>query len=441
MTYLIVDDEIEICNLFVKAFSENNKVHTANTGARALELFKAESPEIVVLDLQLPDMSGIEVLRRIKSVSPGAVVIMLTAYGSADNTVEAMRLGAYEFINKPFELAYMRTILEKAANPVRKLGKTQPADSLEENLLIGKTPRMREIYKTIGRMADSEATVLISGETGTGKELVARTIHYSGQRRNGPFIPVDCVSLSRSLLESELFGYEKGAFTGANASRKGMIEVAANGTLFLDEIGNLELETQAKLLRVIQEKKITRVGSTAPIDINIRIIAAVNRNPEMAVKEGTLRKDFYYRLNVIPITIPPLRERQGDIPLLAKHFLEIYTRGREKKGLDDNVMEALSKHKWPGNVRELKNVIERLISTSPNPVIELDYLPTEISHLGTPATAEKDAPTFNGKVQEFEKNLLLRALRENNGSQTKAAEQLKMSVRSIRHYIQKYKLK
>ena len=438
---LVVDDELEIGNLFVKALSSTEyEVATTDVGEEALRIIEEKPPRVVILDLQLPGMNGLETLRQIKAISPEVIVIILTAYGSPDNVVEAMRLGAYDFINKPFNLNAIRTILDNAVRAKLPDEILSSPETLKffSSQIVGMCSEMQDIYKIIGKIADNDATVLIYGETGTGKELVAQTIHNSGHRANKPFVVVDCTSLPKSLLESELFGYSKGAFTGAASSRKGKIESANNGTLFLDEISNLDLETQAKLLRVIQEKKITRLGSTEIIDVSTRVLAATNRHPVKSLEDGSLRKDFYYRLNVIPLTLPPLRERRVDIPSLTRHFLGLYSGNLRPKGISIGAQDTLNRYDWPGNVRELQNVIKRAIITTPHFIISTEDILPHISGNDVP---EKHSPYFREKVNEYEKGLVLQSLKKNNWNQTRAAAELGMSLRSIRHYIFKYGLK
>ena len=434
MNLLVIDDEIEICNIFSKAIKEV-KVLTASTGASAIKILKEKKPEIIILDLQLPDIHGIELLKKIREIDENIPVIVLTGYGSADSIVEAMKLGAYEFINKPFDLVEIRSILRKAQGEILNREKPYEETSIpyDSGPIVGKAPQMLEVYKTIGRVTDSDVTVLIYGETGTGKELVASVIHSRSRRREAAFVPVDCITLPKNLFESQLFGHEKGAFTGADSPHKGLIETAGGGTLFLDEIGNLDSEMQAKLLRVIQEKNFSPVGSTKTIDADIRIIAAANQNPESAVEKGLLRKDFYYRLNVVTIYLPPLRERKEDILLLARHFLRIYS--QRKKAFSKEVEAIFQEYQWPGNVRELQNIIRRLIVTSPDNTIAPGNLPEEFFE----KVDEKDLD-FNEKVNQFRKTLILEALQKNNWNLQKAEKDLRIGTRSLRHYIKKFNL-
>ncbi len=433
MNLLVIDDEIEICNIFAKAIREV-RVLTASTGSSAIRIMKEKSPELIILDLQLPDIHGIELLKRIKEINREAAVIILTAYGSADSVVEAMKLGAYEFINKPFDLSQVRAVLREAMEGACNYEEIPEEVSIpyDSGAIIGKTPGMLEVYKTIGRVADSDVTVLIYGETGTGKELVASLLHSGSGRKEAPFVPVDCVTLPKSLFESEIFGYERGAFTGANGPRAGLVEFAEGGTLFLDEIGNLDHEMQAKLLRVIQEKSFSPVGSAKSVDADIRIVAATNRDPEEAIEKGSLRKDFYYRLNVVTIYLPPLRERKADILLLAKHFLRFYS--EKRKTFSKEVEDIFEKYRWPGNVRELQNTVRRLIVTGADNVIK----PEDLAR-GFFGGEEKDS-SFNQRVDQFRRDLILEVLKRNNWNQKAASKDLRIGVRSLRHYMKKFEL-
>lgn len=435
MNLLVIDDEIEICNIFSKAM-HGIKVLTASTGSSAIRILKEIKPEIIILDLQLPDIHGIELLKKIREIDQDVTVIVLTGFGSADSVVEAMKLGAYEFINKPFDLGEIRSILKRAMEEIshRETTSEEPSIPYDSGSIVGKNPQMLKVYKTIGRVTDSDVTVLIYGETGTGKELVASVIHSRSKRREGPFVPVDCMTLPKSLFESQLFGHEKGAFTGADSSHKGLIEAAEGGTVFIDEIGNLDSEMQAKLLRVIQEKTFSPVGSTETIDADIRIIAATNQNPESAIEKGTLRKDFYYRLNVVAIYLPPLRERKEDILLLAKYFLRIYS--EKKKTFSKEVDTIFENYPWHGNVRELQNVLRRITVASPDNVITPEDLPEGFHD----NNVEEKNLHFNEKVDQFRKNLILEALKGNNWNQQKTSKDLRIAIRSLRHYIKKFNL-
>lgn len=385
---LVVDDEPAITELLSRSLrDEGYRVFTMDRGEGAVATVREEKPEVVLLDIKMPGMDGIETLSQIREFNKESSIIILTAYGSMDTVIEAMKLGAYDYITKPFDLEKLKSLIKGALEAKRPVKEPVSPKRLEgryklENI-IGKNAKMFEVYKRIGRVVDNKATVLIQGETGTGKELVARAIYFNGILKNGPFIPVDCASLPEDLLESELFGHEKGAFTGAIAKKLGKFELASGGTLFLDEIGNLNLTTQANLLRALQEKKIERVGGTRPIKIDVRIIAATHRDLEKAVREGSFREDLYYRLNVVLINLPPLRERKDDIPLLIEHFLRRYrseSQGKLKY-VPLKTLDLLMRYSWPGNVRELENVIERAIVMGKGDTILPQDLPLEIQKI------------------------------------------------------------
>jgi DNA-binding NtrC family response regulator len=455
---LVVDDEEGLVKLFRKALQTDERaVLTAMNGRDALALFRAERPELVILDLKLPDRDGMAILREMVEITPETSVIILTAHGNTSTTIEAMRLGAYDYITKPFDLLKVKIIVDKA---LEKQALKREIDSLRRQLtgapptdrLMGQHPAMQQVYKMIGQVADTDAAVLIRGETGTGKELVARTIHESSRRRDNALVAVDCASFAETLLESELFGHERGSFTGAFKRKLGKFELAHRGTLFLDEIGNVSTGVQAKLLRFLQEKSIERVGGTETIEVDTRIIAATSLDIEEAVKRRQFREDLFYRLNVVPIRLPPLRERRADIPILAEHFLRFYSTSRRGEALHfaPAVLNCLLNYSWPGNVRQLQNVIERAVVTTQGSVITLDNLPPEVRGQGPEpegAGALPEAPgldegrSFDEAVEDFERNVLRHALEQTNWNQTSAARMLGMSFRAMRYRVKKYGLK
>ncbi len=455
---LVVDDEVGILKLFQKALRHRSReILTARDGEEALVLMKTEAPSLIILDLKLPDIDGMDVLRQIMQMNHDTCVIILTGYGNTNSTIQAMRLGAYDYITKPFDLFKVKIIIEKALerraltkelNLLKKeLRKFQSTDSI-----IGHHAKMQQIYKMIGQIADRDSAVLIRGETGTGKELIAKTIHQNSYRNQYPFVVVDCAYFPETLLESELFGHERGAFTGAYKKKIGKFELADKGTLFLDEIGNISLTTQAKLLRFLQEKTFERIGGNQNIKVDTRIIAATSLNIEQAVEEKKFREDLFYRLNVIPITLPPLRERRVDIPLLAEYFFRIYS-NRSKSVAQDlapEVFNCLMKYDWPGNVRELQNVIERAVVTAKGKVVTLENFPRNIQNSNKKKKTDsatgyyhipiKPNEKFDSAVEHFEKQLIENALIRSDWSQTKAAKLLGMSFRSVRYRIKKYKI-
>jgi len=347
---------------------EGYDVHLAESGKKAVEIASNTTIDLLISDLIMPDMTGIEVLRIIKELQPHCTAIMITAYGTIKTAVEAIKLGAYNYISKPFDMDEMRTMIQHAlSNRILEQENYELREQLKTTYrfdnIVGNSGKMQELFKMIERAADSRATVLITGESGTGKELIARALHYNSPRANKPFVAVSCAALTETLLESEMFGHEKNAFTGANAQKAGRFELAHQGTLFLDEVGEIPPSIQVKLLRVLQEREFERVGGTKPLHVDVRLIAATNRDLETEVKNRKFREDLYYRLQVVQLHVPPLRERKEDIPALVDHFLVKYNRenGRRIKGCTPEAMEHLMKYDYPGNVRELENAIERAV--------------------------------------------------------------------------------
>ncbi|MBW2356620.1 MAG: sigma-54-dependent Fis family transcriptional regulator, partial [Deltaproteobacteria bacterium] len=368
-TVLIVDDEKNY-PLILSAVLEDEGFETlvANSGQEALKILESADIDLVLTDMKMPQMDGIELLEKIKELDPDLPVIMMTAYGTVDKAVEAMQKGAYNYILKPFDNAQLVLYVRKATAGYRVVKenrrlRTTVLRRYSFGNIIGKSKAMQEVFETVAKVAPSNATVLIEGESGTGKELIARSIHFNSDRRDSPYVAVNCSALAENLLESELFGHDKGAFTGAHAMKKGRFELADGGTLFMDEIGDLPLPLQVKLLRVLQEKSFERVGGTKPITVNIRVIAATNRRLREEVARGRFREDLFYRLNVVHIDLPPLRQRKEDIRLLVSHFIKKYTPERKNAapitGISPEVRRLLDAHQWPGNIRELENIVER----------------------------------------------------------------------------------
>ena len=452
---LVVDDEEGILKLFRKALQVDGcTIVTALDGREGMALFQAERPELVILDLKLPDRNGMTILQEMLEIGPETSVIILTAHGDTGTTIEAMRLGAYDYITKPFDLLKLRIIVEKA---LENQALTREINTLRHQLhttpgaepLLGRHASMLQVYKMIGQVADSDAAVLIRGDTGTGKELVARTIHANSRRRDHPLVVVDCASFPETLLESELFGHERGAFTGAFKRKPGKFELADGGTVFLDEIGNVNVAVQAKLLRFLQEKTIERLGGTETVQVDARAIAATSLDIEAAIEAKQFREDLFYRLNVVPIILPPLRERRTDIPIMAEHFLQFYSRRRRGEGMyfAPEVIERLVSFDWPGNVRELQNVIERAVVMTPGGIITLDNLPPAVrgKKIGRPVPTDghglREGESFDDAVEESERNVLVHALQQTSWNQTSAAKVLGMSFRSMRYRVKKYGLK
>ncbi len=437
---------------------EGYRLTLAESGKKATEMFDKSSYDLVISDIKMPDMSGVEVLRHIKATDPSVPVIMVTAYASAETAVEALRLGAYDYLTKPFKLEELKANIRNALEKVRlkrenetlkrELKKTQGLDSL-----LGGSRVMLELFEHIKSVATTNSTVLITGESGTGKELAAKAIHVRSPRAGEPFVSINCGAVPETLLESEIFGHLKGSFTGATNTHKGLFEVAHRGTILLDEIAEMSPTMQVKFLRVLQEKKIRPIGSTEELEVDVRILAATNKDLERGVQDRSFREDLYYRLNVIPIHMPPLRERREDVPLLASHFL-LKSCASTKKNvtkISDEAMERLKAYDWPGNVRELENVIERAVALETAGVILPERLPEKVRDFSTaPAAIPASAPSelfpdegvdFGEKVASLERKLLTGAMEKAGGVQTKGARLLNMNLRSFRYLLQKYGLR
>ena len=440
---LIVDDEKVLCRSLALAFTDDGfDVGTAHSGEEALATAEVFQPPIVLLDLRLPGMDGIHVLEALRQQNEEMIVIMMTAYGDTQTTVEAVKRGAFNFINKPFELEEVKQLVDQA---VETLSRNREFEYLKYQQrrfyqfcdLVGESPPMKKVYDQIETLARTDdVTTLIRGESGTGKELVASAIHYRGRRSKEPLMEINCASLPESLLESELFGYEKGAFTDAKQSKKGLFELADGGTIFLDEIGEMPLALQAKLLRFLEKKQFKRLGSGKDLKVNARIIAATNRDLESAIKEGLFRSDLYYRLNVISIDVPPLRERKDDIILLADFFLERFCKdmGKGAKRLDPGVQNILQDYSWPGNVRELRNVIERAVIFGQGETIGPDMLPPGVT--GRTDLEESEVPmekiwqagqSIESVLARVESRIIKKALAEAEYNKTKAARMMGIS--------------
>ncbi len=428
---LIVDDEINSLKVFSSTLKRYGfSVDTARTAEDALELFNENIYNLVVTDFKLPGIDGESFLEKVKIKSPETPVILITAYGTIEHAVQAMKKGAYTYLTKPVDLSLLVSVVKEALMSTDDNYYNAIEGKYQFFNIIGRTPAMREVFSLIQRVGKTDANVLILGESGTGKELVARAIHYSSLRADNPFIPIDCTTIPAELIESELFGYEKGAFTCAYDNKIGLLEMADRGTIFFDEIGDLDLPLQKKLLRFIQEKEFYRLGGKKKISVDVRIIAATNRDLEDAVQKGEFRSDLYYRLNVITISMPPLRERKDDIPLLAEHFLKEFARKNKKEiaGIDDEVMKIFLNYDWPGNVRELENIIERAVILCPYDIITVECLPNKLRIMIE--EQEKNNDTFN--LAEIEKRIILKALNKTGWNQSKAAELLGISRKQLR---------
>ncbi len=434
---LLVDDEVAHLETLDRLFrKEGHQVETAAGGQQALDLMRESKFHLVITDLMMPDIDGMDVLKLAQTLQPETEVILMTAFGTVERAVEGMKEGAYDFVSKPIKRATIlkaaRQALERQALVVenREL-KARLADLEEERTIVGQSPLMREAVDRVRQVASSDATVLISGESGTGKELFAEMIYRLSHRSDKPFIAVNCAALPESILESELFGYEKGAFTGANQRKPGRFEAADGGTLLLDEIGELSPQVQIKLLRVLQEGAFERLGSNIPTEVDVRIVAATHKNLEEAMQEGTFREDLYYRLNVIDIKIPPLRHRIEDVPLLAEHFLRIYCEQNDRQvaGFSETALDSLQGYNWPGNVRELENVIERAVVLDTDDRIDDDDLPEHFQS-GSSEGRHITIP-LGTSLEEIERRVVHETLKMTQGDKKLAAKLLGIATRTV----------
>jgi DNA-binding NtrC family response regulator len=461
ITVLIVDDEellVKSCGQILS--SEGYTVYTEGRGRNALEVVRRQRPDIVLADLNLPDTDGLALLKEIKKLAPDTLVVMITGFATVDSSVEAIRAGAYDYIPKPFTATQLRILIGRAAQQVKLLRENAGLrDQLKKHFgfdnIIGTSESIQKVFGVVSRVAPTDASVLISGESGTGKELIARAIHANSRRSGRPFVALNCAALPEHLLESELFGNEKGAYTSADHQRRGLLETASGGTFFLDEVSEMSMELQAKLLRVIQERVIRRVGGESEIAIDVRWVSATNRDPEQAVRDGKLRQDLLYRLNVVPVKLPPLRHRREDIPALAQHFLRRYAQEYDRDNLrfSPESLRVLTEYEWPGNVRELQNVVERVVLLClPGQEIGADELPEELSFRGAangrsngsrgiPFSA--DLPFHDAKndaITVFEKEYLLELLKRHNGNISQAARTAGIDRKTIHRMLAKYDL-
>jgi len=441
---LAVDDERNILKLVSATLKKQGyAVETALSAEEAIEKFNASVFDLVLSDLKLPGRSGIELLDYVRNKDPNLPIIMMTAFGTIENAVEAMKKGAFNYLTKPVNPDELISVAKEAIEKydLRRENltlKSELRDKYSFSNIIGKSDAMQNVFDTVSMVARSQSSVLITGESGTGKELVARAIHFNSERSEQSFHTIDCTSIPADIMESELFGHEKGAFTGAHERKIGLLEHANRGTVFFDEIGDLDLGLQKKLLRFLQEREIRRLGGKERISLDVRIISATNRELENEVKVKHFREDLYYRLNVVSLRIPPLRERKDDIPLLAQHFIEKLNRieGKNIKGFEDNVLDAFSRHDWPGNVRELENTVERAYVLCPNVNINLKYLPPAL--LAIVEGDQTESETFN--LQETEVRLITKALNESGWNQSKAADILGITRKQLRTKMKNHNL-
>ena len=448
---LVVDDEQNLRKVLAAMLKrEGYDVSVAENGVQALAELRKNGADVVVTDQVMPQMGGLELLKTVLSEFPDVPVIMITAHGTVDSAVEAIKLGAFDYITKPFEQDELKQVISKAVRS-RELGKNN-ISSMDEKAraaLVGASPAMQDVFKIIDKVADTPSTVLITGESGTGKELVASALHTGSSRKSKPFIRINCAAIPKDLMESELFGYERGAFTGAVSSKPGRFELADEGSLFLDEIGEIPVEMQVKLLRALQESEFERVGGIRTLKVDVRLIAATNRDLKTLIAEGRFREDLYYRLAVVPIALPPLRDRREDIPLLIGHFIEKYNRrlGKRVERIDEEALKQLVAYGWPGNIRELENLMERSVLFADGPAIHATSLPDSLRETGTPAPSPIAAVGPLGAIAapsgasmkeivrqaqaELEKELISRALEETGGNVTRSAKRLQISRKSL----------
>ena len=447
---LVVDDEHLIrWSLEQSLKRQGYEVATAASGEDALRALREDPPDLMLLDIQLPGINGLDVLEKAKEIAEEVIVIMVTALGVLETAVKAMRMGAYDYINKPFNLDELAIVIKKALETGELRREVQQLRSEQTRKygitnLIGSSRHMVNVLAMVQKIARSDAsTVLIQGESGTGKELIAKAIHYESARADKPFMAINCAAVPETLLESELMGHEKGAFTDAKAQKKGLFELADGGTLFLDEIGDMEPGMQAKLLRVLEERAFRRVGGTKDIQVDVRIISATNKDLLKAMEERTFRNDLYYRIQVIPVFLPPLRERREDIPTLANHFIAHFNRefGKQVKGISPMAEKFLSEYHWPGNIRELKNVIERAIILENDEILMLEHLPHEmVAKAGSAGSGPLNLtiPPEGIDIEDVERELIRQSLEVSEGNQSKAAKKLNLGIDAFRYRMKKF---
>jgi two-component system response regulator AtoC len=447
---LVVDDEHLIrWSLEQNLKKQGYEVFTAGSGEEALKVVREETPDLMLLDIQLPGISGLEVLEKVKETEEEIIVIMVTALGVLETAVKAMRMGAYDYINKPFNLDELGIVIRKALETSelkKEVAHLRSEQSRHYGIsnLVGNSRHMKNVLAMVEKIAKSDAsTVLIQGESGTGKELIAKAIHYESARADKPFMAINCAAVPETLLESELLGHEKGAFTDAKSQKKGLFELADGGTIFLDEIGDMDPGMQAKLLRVLEERTFRRVGGTRDIQVDVRIVSATNKDLLKAIEEKAFRNDLYYRIQVIPIFLPPLRERKEDIPSLTEHFIAYFNRefGKNVKGISKMAEKFLTEYSWPGNIRELKNIIERAIILENEETLLLEHLPQEIVAKASGAGSgpfNLRLPPEGIDIEDVERELIRQALEVSEGNQSKAAKKLNLGIDAFRYRMKKF---
>jgi len=445
-TILVADDEQNLRRvLAAHLLKAGYQVLTADDGQNALDILEKQEVNVVVTDLKMPGLDGMEVLRQVQQKFPGIPVLILTAHGTVDNAVQAVKAGAFDYITKPFDKNELLSTIAKAARTeqlARRDFRPEPSEAGRFRI-IGQTARMKEIYDIIDKVADTPSTVLITGESGTGKELIAAAMHYNSSRREMPFIKINCAAIPRELMESELFGHEKGAFTGAITTKPGRFELADGGTLFLDEIADLPVDMQVKLLRALQEAEFERVGGIQTVKVDVRLVVATNRDLQKEVDAGNFREDLFYRLNVVPIHLPPLRERRDDIPLLVDHFLAKFNRklDRQVAQMSPEALQQIMSHNWPGNIRELENVIERCVLFVEGDTIHSQDLPAELRVPAASSLVSTPPPAGDASMKDIvkqatamlERDLIVQALEQTRGNVTQAARKLKISRKSLQN--------
>jgi DNA-binding NtrC family response regulator len=440
---LVIDDDVSLRRVLEYNLQEEGyEVSVAATGEEGLKQFEEQKPALVITDMKMPGMDGVQVLKAVKERSPDTLVIIITAFGTVDVAVEAMKAGAYDYITKPFNRDEIKLVVRKAlqlsnlSEENRQL-REELTERVDFRNIVGISGEMEKVFNVVRRVADTEATVIITGESGTGKELVAKAIHSLSSRRTAPFIPINCAAIPRDLLESELFGHVRGAFTGAIKDKEGKFQQADGGTLFLDEVGDLPLELQPKLLRALQEKVVEQVGGNRPQKLDVRVVAATNLDLEKAIAQGTFREDLFYRLSVIPVHLPPLRERKKDIPVLLKHFAAKH--GGKNIAFARDALDALMMYPWPGNVRELENTVERVLIMRGGDTISLEELPEKIRgdrKSGTRLVV--DLPEEGYSLEQLEREVVIEALERNNWNQSSAARFLRIPRHTLIYRMEKY---
>ncbi len=446
---LIVDDDDSLRRITeFNLREEGYQVTSAADGLTGFNLFKNQDFDLIIADIRMPGLDGIDLLNRIKTLSHETPVIIITAHGTIDTAIEAMKLGAMDFITKPFSKNQLSVVVKRAFEYKQLIDENKNLRRIVQDRfafknIVGKSEAMEEVYKAVSKVAESDSSVLIYGESGTGKELFAKAIHFNSRRKNKPFVTVNCSAISESLFESELFGHKKGSFTGAISDKEGKFQAADEGTIFLDEIAEIPLHLQPKILRVLQEREVDKIGSVTPDQINVRIISATNRDLEEMVRDNRFREDLFYRLNIVPITLPPLRMRKDDIPLLADHFLQLYAKktGKISTHFDKELFLYFERYDWPGNVREIENVIERMVVMSTGDLLTVKDLPDQIRYAkAAPLTFIKPLPPEGISLEEVEKELIKKALDMHSGNQSRAAQFLNISRQTLLYRMKKYKL-